>query len=948
MKHSLKGWETSVINILLWSIQIYAQSSNPCDKGDDSPPYDPNPLTPLPVAEASIWGYGSGDPNELLGPVGVDSVRWVGIHDVLRYTILFENDPTLATAPAQTVDIRFNFLTRALMQDFGIGSYSFSNMSFLVDKPSNAYQTRINLRDTLGYCVDLIAGLDLTRRQGFWHFNTIDPATGYRPTDVFTGMLPVNDSTHVGEGMVTFQLTPDEDMHTGDTISLFANILFDQNDTIPTNRWCVTVDAGAPTSKMTATADPSDDSRYLLQFEASDDEGGCGLSHLLLYQADINGAYEEVDTCQVDSIVVFPVERGRQYRLFTIAVDRVGNREPMKTEPDVVLNFNLAPTDILLSDTIFHDDLEQGGFVGQLSIVDTEENNECTYALAEGEGAIHNDLFVVENDELRISNSFKCAEDSVFTVRISTTDDGGMTYAKPFTLHLKHVLQRPVPDSIEVSICQGDAYDFHGKTYEKAGLYTYTVSNDYQCDSVYVLKLSVLKPLDAPTVTVEGTHTLVSSAETGNQWYDEEGQPIEGADGQRFTPTADGIYYVAASNGACFSQPSTAYRVILSDDTQLTLDLKNGWNWFSSNLADAEWQDARQFLQPIVESTDRLVGVTDELIKDPVYGLTGGLDQITPANGYKLHVTENVNHTWEGTAVSPAAAPITLHKGWNWIGYVPMGGRTVTDALQQLQPSENDLIKGVDDFATFSNGKWSGTLDALRPGEGFLYHAGKSGSFAYPDSKAYPVISETVSHVARHQVEGWDYDAHRHPDNVTLIAQPLLDGFPVVEGAFSIAAFINGDCRGVGRYVEGKMFMTIHGELSNPATITFKAVENATGRHYDVEETLSFGNQLYGTMANPVKLHLRNATDAVEGVDAGNRYVVYPRPLHNRLFIQGDIDNIASVAVISTGGETMLKTQGYPEEGIDVSGLKPDVYVVAIVPTHGGTWYEKVVKTLQE
>ena len=32
------------------------------------------------------------DPNELLGPAGYDTLRWVSINDVLNYTIFFEND----------------------------------------------------------------------------------------------------------------------------------------------------------------------------------------------------------------------------------------------------------------------------------------------------------------------------------------------------------------------------------------------------------------------------------------------------------------------------------------------------------------------------------------------------------------------------------------------------------------------------------------------------------------------------------------------------------------------------------------------------------------------------------------------------------------------------------------------------------------------------------------
>ena len=165
------------------------------------------------VGEASsIWQL-SYDPNEVIGPEGYDSVRWVSINDVLNYTIMFENDPEFATAAAQKVDIRFDFQNKAWMKGFGIGGYSFSNMSFAVAKPSNAYQQRIDLKDSLNYYVDLIAGLDVAKQQGFWTFTTIDSETGYAPMQAERGMLPVNDSTHVGEGAVTFQLKPYEGLN---------------------------------------------------------------------------------------------------------------------------------------------------------------------------------------------------------------------------------------------------------------------------------------------------------------------------------------------------------------------------------------------------------------------------------------------------------------------------------------------------------------------------------------------------------------------------------------------------------------------------------------------------------------------------------------------------------------------------------------------------------------
>ena len=136
------------------------------------------------------------------------------------------------------------------------------------------------------------------------------------------------------------------------------------------------------------------------------------------------------------------------------------------------------------------------------------------------------------------------------------------------------------------------------------------------CDSVFVLQLSVLPQPEPPTVTVEGVATLVSSAAKGNQWFRQDGTPVEGATGQRFTPTEDGTYYVAAGNGACYSEPSEAYRVQLTDRSELSLDLAEGWNWLSSNIADAQYRQAKDFLAPIAASVERMEGDGGELAAD--------------------------------------------------------------------------------------------------------------------------------------------------------------------------------------------------------------------------------------------------------------------------------------------------------------------------------------------
>lgn len=927
------------ISMLLCLTAGYAQKE--CDGGNHNPPPPPDhPQDPLDGTATS--GGISADPNEIIGPTGYDSVRWVSINDMLNYTIFFENDPEFATANAQKVDVRFNFADKAAMKGFGLGTYGFANQSWNIDDAPAAYQNRLDLRDSMYIFVDLTAGIDVVKQQAFWLFNSIDPETGLNPWQVDRGMLPVNDSTHVGEGFVTFRLKPQEDLKTGDTISIVASIVFDQNDTIPTNRWRNTIDAGNPTSKVKARQDSKNEHLYHLTLQAADDEGGSGLKRVLLYQANNFGIYEEVATCPVDTVIDFTAEPGHQYRFYSIAEDNVGNREPLKEQPDLIININAAPTDIALSDSIFQDDIAAGGFIAELTSEDIEQDGTFTYALAEGDGAIHNDLFQITGTQLQAKQCFKCAEDTVYQIRLSTTDEGGLSYSKAFKLDLRKVLIKPDVDTLNVNICEGETCMFHGIEYDKTGTYRFTKDNEFMCDSLFVLNLMVLPHQEEPLVTVEGTHTLVSSAAKGNQWFKGDGTPIEEATEQKFTPEEDGIYYVAVSNGSCYSDPSQLYEVKISDHIDLDLDLKQGWNWVSSNLSEPANQDAKQFLKPIENITERLVGQIDELINDPVYGLTGGLTTITPTESYKLKISENSDHTWSGNGSKPETTTMNLHKGWNWIGYVPIGSNDISAALSGITPSENDVIKYMDDFATYSGGKWVGSLTQLKPGEGYLYYAANATSFNYPAIRVFPVSPKAGVRAVTQYSTPWNYDIHRYSDNTTLIGQLYANGSLVLEGTYTVGAFCGNECRGIGKMIDNRLFLTIHGTIASGETITFKAYENATDMEYNISGNLIFSGQQVGSYVSPFLLYINETTGVDEAVT--EKFSVYPRPLHDRLYVSGDIDNIKSIKVLSTGGSVIVSQAGYSDDGIDVSNLQPSVYVVAITHNNGKVYYEKVIK----
>ena len=89
----------------------------------------------------------------------------------------------------------------------------------------------------MGVWVDVSAGIDIANNQVFWIFQSIDPATGAEPASSQMGFLPINDSLDHGQGYVSFYITPATSVHTGDTVSAEAIIVFDDNAPIGTNVW---------------------------------------------------------------------------------------------------------------------------------------------------------------------------------------------------------------------------------------------------------------------------------------------------------------------------------------------------------------------------------------------------------------------------------------------------------------------------------------------------------------------------------------------------------------------------------------------------------------------------------------------------------------------------------------------------------------------------------------
>lgn len=376
-------------------------------------------------------------------------------------------------------------------------------------------------------------------------------------------------------------------------------------------------------------------------------------------------------------------------------------------------------------------------------------------------------------------------------------------------------------------------------------------------------------------------------------------------------------------------------------DIILGYEFEKGWHWISSNLEDNEKSDINMFLDPIKDKVDRLVGFKSELINDPEYGFVGGLTSINPIESYKLLVNDSVKFSHNGKSIDPVVNAIILNKGWNWIGYLPVLPLNIETALEGLAPMENDILKGQDAFSTYTDNKWIGTLTEMSPGEGYMYYSGQSSSFTYP--MVYPTTVMNARKRSNYYEPGlpWRYDAHRYADNMTLIGKLYSGDNLTGTDEYIVAAFAGEECRGIGKFVDGLVFMTIHGTLSKAEAINFRVYSQETGKELDLTEKLVFNGHNIGSVKQPMALHLSGAT----GIgDVSSGFSISPRPIRNKLYVNGDINCLKSILILSANGQKVLSTNHYSTDGLDVGKLAPGIYIVVLTRYDGTIYHEKVMK----
>lgn len=410
---------------------------------------------------------------------------------------------------------------------------------------------------------------------------------------------------------------------------------------------------------------------------------------------------------------------------------------------------------------------------------------------------------------------------------------------------------------------------------------------------------------------------------------------IDGATDKQYIATETGLYTVTASNGQCESLPSVECFVNLNVEGDDVINLGWGWNWFSSNTDDTAVKNPDTFFASVMNSLSDVYGPTGELTNEDG-SLSGTLSSIEPAT-YKVKMSEAGQIVLKAGTIDPDSYTINLSAGWNWIPYLPTVELGIDAAFSNFTPKENDVIKSQNRFATFANGKWNGPLKEMTPHDGYMYYTSAPATMKYSASRA-TVLNNAEPCSDANAV--WSFNASAYRDNMTIVAELYSkEGVKLMDGAYSVGAFCNEECRGIGLYENGLLYITVHGDYNN--SINFKAIENATDSYSEITESLTFTDAPIGTVNQPYRLTLDSSND-VSNVYSDSDLIIYPNPVRDRLFIQGDVTDVTGVKVISTNGLTLVSARDY-KSGVDVSSLDDGIYVAAIFTTKGVV-YRKFVK----
>lgn len=271
--------------------------------------------------------YQSGDPNDMKGYQSPSGTNHIGRSvKTLNYTIEFENDPEIANAPASTINVKSVADASTLdLATFRALTLTIGDKE--IDLPEGHHFVRtLDMRPAINAIAELTFDFDSKTGLAEWKLRSLDPLTLDEVTYLEDGILPVNDDSGRGTGFLTFSIGLRPNLSDGTEISAGAEIVFDQNQPIPTPVWTNVTDYTVPRAKIVSQ---STTDKLTFDFTAEGSDSGSGIWFYDLYmKADGSDKWIAVKTgIEGDSFSYTSPTAIENATFAVLATDRAGNRQ---------------------------------------------------------------------------------------------------------------------------------------------------------------------------------------------------------------------------------------------------------------------------------------------------------------------------------------------------------------------------------------------------------------------------------------------------------------------------------------------------------------------------------------------------------------------------------------------------------------------------------------------
>lgn len=295
--------------------------------------------------------YQSGDPNDITGYVSPSGDKSIGIGvKTVQYTIEFENDPEIATAPASVIKVD-NVLNEKM---FDLNSFKALKM-IIGDKETELpaghhFVKTIDMRPSINAIAELTFDYVASAGTASWSIRSLDPMTMEPTRYMEDGILPVNDDSGRGIGYLTYSIDLNPELSDCAEIANNALITFDDNEPIATPTWVNITDLTLPQANIKVAL--SDD-KMSCDISIDGDDTGSGIWYYDLYTCGPDDtSWQIAQTGITDTSVKYSSGKSLADTYFLIVpVDRAGNRNDtglLIKSGDADGNGNVDATDVVV------------------------------------------------------------------------------------------------------------------------------------------------------------------------------------------------------------------------------------------------------------------------------------------------------------------------------------------------------------------------------------------------------------------------------------------------------------------------------------------------------------------------------------------------------------------------------------------------------------------------